>query len=500
MRTFPRIGLITAALGFAVIAGDGLLAQSARGAQSEENTRRVAQPLVQRALAQGRVRVIVGLNVRVVPEGLLTSPQRARIARVQSAVLTDLAAFNFGQVKRFSIVAGMALDTNLAGLDVLAAHPAVSYLEEDRLVPPTLAESTGIIGAPTVWATGNTGAGRAVAILDTGVERLHPFFGGRIVSEACYSTTNASFGSTSVCPGGVGEATGTDTAAPCTFSSSCAHGTHVAGISAGSGSSFHGVARGANVIAIQVFSRFDNASLCRSSNPCPLSYTSDQILGLERVYELRSTFNIAAANMSLGGAPVTDQATCDANNAAEKSAIDTLRSVGIATVISSGNNGSTDGISSPACISTAVSVGSTKDGSNGATPVDTVSSFSNSASFLNLLAPGEWITSSVPGGGANTFSTFQGTSMAAPHVTGAWALLKAGVPSASVTQVLAALTTTGTGVLDSRNGITKPRINVALALPVLVESLGPDGAGNPIPGQTTNPDDGSSSILVQRKR
>ena len=499
MRPIQRVAVIGIFLGAAVIAGNVMVAQSGRTAQSQGGVaRRSPQSLVDKALAQGRVRVIVGLNVPTVPEGLLNAAdranQRARIDQAQTAVLGDLAAFNFGEVKRFSIVAGMSLEAELAALDVLSAHPAVAYLEEDKALPPHLLQSTAIISAPTVWGAGNTGAGWAVAILDTGVDKAHTFMGGRVVSEACYSTTSAPNSSTSVCPGGASSSTAVGSGVPCTFSApssnDCHHGTHVAGIAAGSGATFHGVARGGNIIAIQVFSRFDSTSSCggASFTPCALSWSSDQILGLQRVFELRTTFNIAAANMSLGGAPVSNQATCDSQNASQKAAIDTLRSAGIATVISSGNSGSSTGISAPGCISSAVSVGSTTDGSNGAPPIDNISSFSNSASFLNLLAPGQSITSSVPGGGANTFSTFAGTSMAAPHVAGAWALLKAAVPSASVTQVLNALSTTGLGILDTRNGITKPRINVAAAATALIASVDPDASGTPVPGSTTNPD------------
>jgi hypothetical protein len=55
--------------------------------------------------------------------------------------------------------------------------------------------------------------------------------------------------------------------------------------------------------------------------------------------------------------------------------------------------------------------------------------------------------------------------MAAPHVAGAWALLKQKTPTASVDSVLSALKKTGTPVKDTRvaNGVTKPRINIAAA-------------------------------------
>src|SRR5262249_23061933 len=159
---------------------------------------------------------------------------------------------------------------------------------------------------------------------------------------------------------------------------------------------------------------------------------------------LSTSYSIAAANLSLGSGVNTSN--CDTVNPSLKTAIDSLRSIGIATVIASGNNGSSTGISFPACISTAVSVGSTDDGSGG-TVADQISSFSNSASFLSLLAPGRLINSSVPGGG---FQNLAGTSMAAPHVTGAWGILKSKSPSATVDQILAALTSSGLPITDSR--------------------------------------------------
>jgi subtilisin family serine protease len=94
--------------------------------------------------------------------------------------------------------------------------------------------------------------------------------------------------------------------------------------------------------------------------------------------------------------------------------------------------------------------------------LDVVSSFSNSASILSLLAPGAMINSSVTPG--NGFQNFQGTSMAAPHVAGAFALLKEAGPSLTVSQMLNSLQSTGVPVLDDRNGITKPRIQIRDAL------------------------------------
>ena len=212
----------------------------------------------------------------------------------------------------------------------------------------------------------------------------------KVLSEACYSAG-------ADCPGNVTESTASGSGANCTYASSgCRHGTHVAGIAAGRGTSFSGVAPRARLISIQVFSRFTGADCAGAGeDPCTLSFVSDQIKGLERVFALRNTFSIGAANMSLGGGQFTS--TCDGD--ARKPIIDNLRSVRIPTVIASGNDGFTNAVGAPGCISTAITVGSTGNS-------DQVSLFSNSSSVVDLFAPGEGITSSVPGGG---FASFDGT-------------------------------------------------------------------------------------------
>jgi subtilisin family serine protease len=150
----------------------------------------------------------------------------------------------------------------------------------------------------------------------------------------------------------------------------------------------------------------------------------------------------------LGGGRFTE--ICDGSEYGRKAAIDKLREAGIATIISSGNNGYRDALSSPACISSAISVGATDD-------QDNVASFSNRADFLDLFAPGTSIVAPIPGGGTGTK---QGTSMAAPHVTGAWAIIKQAHPDASVDQVLAVMKQQGEPVSDAYDPSPAPRLNV----------------------------------------
>src|SRR5947207_7324497 len=108
-------------------------------------------------------------------------------------------------------------------------------------------------------------------------------------------------------------------------------------------------------MAVQEFSEITNAINCGGSAPCMGAFTSDIIAGLERVYAMAPDLNVVSVNMSLGGN--TFAAPCD--NEPYKPIIDNLRSIGVATVVAAGNSSATSGISTPACISTAISVGST---------------------------------------------------------------------------------------------------------------------------------------------
>ena len=444
-----------------------ILPAHALAAEGERTPRAAPRALHDRALAEGEVRVLVELALpsgRVAESALASQARtafRQEITDTASRVLSRLANHRYRLMRRYAAAPLIALSVGPSALKELEASGVpVKRVVEDRIHKPVLWDSVPLIGADQAWAAGFDGAGQVVAVIDSGVDSAHPFLAGKVVEEACYSTT--SFGqSTTLCPNGADEQTGPGAAVYCPLElEGCWHGTHVAGIVAGDGTPFDlpiwGVGRGASIMAVQVFSRVNSFILCGGAPPCLGAFTSDILAALERVYELRTTHSFAAVNMSLGGGLFSS--TCD--DEPYKPFIDNLRAAGIATVVASGNDGSTNQISAPACVSSAVSVGAT-------TKDDRVADYSNVAPFLSLFAPGDEIVSSYPG---ENFAVASGTSMAAPHVAGAWAILKQAAPTASVDEILQALTGTGLPITDSRagTGTTLPRIQVDLALSVLL--------------------------------
>ena len=419
----------------------------------EARRARALEGLRDRVRREGRVRVIVELQAAEEP-GRGGKPNRRAIARASRSLLSRVGAGAEAPVRRFAFIPHVALEVDAVGLEVLARSPEVRALEEDGVVWPLLGGSTRRVGAPGAWSRGYAGKGQAVAILDTGVDGDHPFLAGRVVSEACYSGADEEQ-SGSLCPGGEREAVGPGSAAPCDGWADCYHGTAVAGVVAGKGPDFSGVAPEAGIIAIQVFSH------CGAGNICSYlqGYDSDWIAGLERVLELSQEFDIAAVNMSFGR-EAEDPEDCDAESPAAAAALAALGEAGIAVVVAAGNEGLSRGLSFPACLSGAVSVGATREQDYGEVE-EAVADFSNSGDALDLLAPGVEITTSVPGGG---FETFNGTSLAAPHVAGAWALLKSRAPEARVAEVSNVLKATGLPLSDPRNDRVKPRLRVDAAL------------------------------------
>ena len=368
----------------------------------------VPPEIAARASREGAVRVIVQLDVPTLPEGRLHASQsrlrqRQRIAAAQDGLGAELAGTPHRTARRFRSIAFAALEVGPEALSRLEKSARVVAVQEDRLHRPLLNVSAPLVETDQAASMGYDGSGQTVVVLDTGVDANHPNLAGKIVAEACFALGND-------CPNNQSFDDGEGSGSYCTYSAGCFHGTHVAGIAAGAGASYPGVAPGASLIPIQVFSEFSGSVCDPDPSPCPLSYTSDQVAALEYVFDtLRPLHTIASVNMSLGGTAYTSQAACDSANAATKAAIDNLRSVGIATVIAAGNDGYTNAIDEPACISSAISVSATDDG-------DQIPGFANAAAFLSLWAPG--VSIRAPFFGSAGFIDASGTSMATPHVAG----------------------------------------------------------------------------------
>ncbi|XGB39137.1 MAG: S8 family serine peptidase [Cyanobacteria bacterium LVE1205-1] len=357
------------------------------------------------------------------------------LTQVNSAQTRIINRLQTSKITGSRPIAGVPLvvvEATAKQLDQLVANGEIAELFEDRISYSSLDSSVPLIRAPQAWNLGSRGGGTTVAILDTGVQSNHPFLAGRVIEEACYSSN--------LCPGGVESSTAVGSAIPCV--DICQHGTHVAGIAAGraSGSTtFNGVAPDASIFAIQVFTRFSNGLG---------AYDSDIIRGLTRVRDRATALNIVSANMSLGGSRFTSN--CDTQPI--KGVIDQLLNQRVATVIAAGNNGWRDGVSYPGCISSAITVGATTDS-------DTVASYSNVSSLVDLLAPGSSINSSISPSG---FANYNGTSMAAPHVAGAFAVIRGLVPGATVGRMLTALQSTGKSIAVPGTNPSLSRLRIDL--------------------------------------
>ena len=419
------------------------------GAAATTQAKNPYSQLLRKADRQDSVRVIVEMS-SLDEQGSVI--RRARAAGAEVDV-------------RYRLFPLAALTVNRQALVALAASPNVVHIQENAPERTTLDSTMPVINGDDVHDLGFDGAGQDVAILDTGVDTDHPFLGGRVAEEACFSNAAGGGSGVSLCPNGTNAQTGAGSAnaetAQCLDGTAniCDHGSHVAGIAAGNGAGVTGapdagVARGGNIIAVQVFTRFNSVSDCTPDPaPCVSSYPSDQILGLQRVLVLDATRTIAAVNMSLGSA-ANNTTACDGE--ARKAPIDALLAAGIATVISAGNEGHPAGVGTPGCISTAVTVGATEDD-------DDIATFSNRGTLLDLFAPGDNVDSSVPD---DTFANFDGTSMAAPHVAGAFAVLRDAYPTATIATLLGYMQSTGVAInyTSGGNPVTTPRLNLLASL------------------------------------
>ncbi|MBW6462401.1 MAG: S8 family serine peptidase [DPANN group archaeon] len=240
------------------------------------------------------------------------------------------------------------------------------------------------------------------------------------------------------------------------------HGTHVAGIVAGSGA-ITGVAPDANLVAVKVLDKDGSG------------YNSDVIAGVDWCVSNSDEYNISVISMSLGELEVYYNSYCDGDYPSISNAINAAVEKNISVVIASGND-NPPGISSPACIENATRVGSTSK-------TDNIMSYTQrSVNFPDmLLAPGNAIYSSVPHSSLCTgnpskelcdnslYLSLGGTSMATPHVSGATAILVQAYKDRLGTRptpdyIDTVLNLTGIPIFDSQTGLNFSRIDVLAAI------------------------------------
>ncbi len=479
----------------------------------------------------------VTLIVTLAPPAATADPRQAIRDRQQA--LIDAIGPDMAVDTRYATVPVLAVQATAAGLAALQAHPLVVSIAPNRLfgqfnaptggelalaprpinparaaglpagslearpprqgdgravaplarpAAPTTAtrlaqpENLRTIGAPAVWDAGHNGAGQFVAVLDNGVETGHPAFAGKTMAEACFSQSDPASRVFSLCPGRVLAAEGPGAASACpdtSLTDTCDHGTHVAGIATGNApaAGVYGVAPQADVIAIQVFTRYWHP---RRQTWALGAFTTDYLAGLDHVADLAQANpgRIASANMSLGGGDFDNFCDTAAIEAADPGVIATrmlvnqLRDLGISTVIAAGNDGLRGRLGAPACVTPAVSVAATN-----AQDTYSVNADTNLAAFplVFVAAPGDLILSSITKG---RYDRYSGTSMAAPMVAGALAVLHQAYPGRQAFDYETALARGGKSlVLDGRFRL--PRLDLPVSDAIL--------AGNVSGGSLTQP-------------
>jgi subtilisin family serine protease len=285
----------------------------------------------------------------------------------------------------------------------LAADPAVAYVEQDHTVSLATTQTNPPWGLDRIdqralplsrtYNYTTTGAGVTAYIIDTGINIAHVDFAGSAVH-------------------GYDAVDGSLPAADCN-----GHGTHVAGTVGGN---TYGVAKDVRLVGVRVLS-------CTGSGS-----TTGVINGVNWVTSDHAAGAPAAANMSLGGGLNTAL-----NNAVANSIAD-----GVSYAVAAGNSNANACSSSPAAVSTAVTVGATQSN-------DARASFSNYGTCVDIFAPGVGVLSAWYNSNTAT-NTISGTSMAAPHVAGAMARILQANPGWTPAQVHSFLISSSTtGVVTS---------------------------------------------------
>ncbi|VVB75186.1 Subtilisin-like serine protease [Candidatus Tiddalikarchaeum anstoanum] len=262
-----------------------------------------------------------------------------------------------------------------------------------------------------------------------------PSLVGKVIAQKCFCYGNSG---EECCPNGDTE---DDNAMDGT-----GHGTHVAGIVSANGT-IKGVAPNSKIIVVRVIDSDGNV------------WSDDFAKGIEWCTLKKDDYNISIISTSLNANDEIYNNTCDSVEG-EVTKVNNAYNDGIFVSVSSGNNGSLNGIRRPACASGAMSVGATDKS-------DLITSYSNRNSLLNIFAPGDSISSTrwsidTCHYGCTCLGEYMicsGTSMAAPHVAGVAALMKQANNSLTPFDIRSIMMRTGVSVYDPLSKLTFPRID-----------------------------------------
>jgi subtilisin family serine protease len=370
----------------------------------------------------------------------LARTQRLVSDRVRAAIPAAHARWHYGVVLNgFSVVVPQNRVDRLgqiAGVDHV--WPSVTYHE-------LLDRTPALIGAPQVWGPtlATAGEGTKIGIIDDGIDQTHPFFRpagysyppGFPKGQTAYTTPKVIVARAFPPPG--------STYAPAKLpfdQEESEHGTHVAGIAAGDDGTV--TSTGIHLSGIAPRAYLGNYKAMGNPSQFGLNGNSPE---LAAAVEAAVKDGMDVVNLSLGETdiePSRDILVRALNAAAD---------AGVVSTVAAGNSGELGrgSIDSPASAAKAIAAASSTGG-HGSIETDTASDFSSlgpapySFNFKpDVTAPGDEIASSIPGGG---YATLSGTSMAAPHVAGAVAVLEQRHPTWSPAQVKSALMTTGAPV------------------------------------------------------
>ncbi|MFC0503186.1 S8 family serine peptidase [Micromonospora costi] len=304
----------------------------------------------------------------------------------------------------------------------------------DGRVYADLADTTAQIGAPQVWAGGDTGAGVRVAVLDTGVDATHPDLADRIAESAVFVP---------------GEE----------LADRAGHGTHVASTIAGTGAASGGREKGVAPDA--------RLAVGKVLSDAGFGQDSWILAGME--WAARDA-GARVINMSLGS-----NQPSDGTDPISQSVNSLSAETGALFVVAAGNNGAPASVSAPGAADAALTVGAV-DADDRLAPFSSRGPrLSDEAIKPELTAPGVGVLAArsryAPGEG--DYQSMDGTSMAAPHVTGAAALLAAKHPDWTGQQLKDALvsTTKATPQYDAYEAGTG-RVDVAAAVDAAIVATG----------------------------